>query len=134
VSCDYGGSWLVVCLGQQSTSNCDDNNPATTDTCSAGCGAAGCQHTTVTNGTKCAPDTNPCTTDLWQSGTCTHAAGNSGATCAKSGDQCINDAVCTGSSTTCPAPTNKSAGTGCNDNNTRTSNDVCLASGVCKGT
>jgi hypothetical protein len=83
--------------------------------------------------TMCASDNNPCSVDQCSSGTCTHAAGNAGALCGESGDVCIDDAFCTGSSTACPAPTNKPANTACDDNNPRTTNDVCNA-GICRGT
>ena len=83
------------------------------------------------NGTGCADDGNPCTTDTCNgtSNSCQHPAGNGGTVCrAGSGDVCDPDELCTGTSTTCPADVKKSASFVC-----RAAVDVCDKDEKCTG-
>ncbi len=81
------------------------------------------------NGTTCTDDGNVCTTDLCESGTCTHAAGNSGTVCRASTGICDPAETCTGNGTTCPADAKSPSGTEC-----RASTGVCDPHEVCDGT
>jgi hypothetical protein len=140
------------------TACADDGNPCTTDTCQGGtcthaAGNAGtvcrvaagecdlaetCTGSSTTcpadgfktNGTACTDDGNPCTTDLCQSGTCTHAAGNAGTVCRAAAGECDLAETCTGSSTTCPTDGFKANGTGCADDGNPCTTDLCQ-SGAC---
>jgi hypothetical protein len=82
-----------------SNANCNDNNPCTNDTCSAGT----CTYTN--NTASCADDGNVCTNDVCSAGACTHP--NNTASCADDGSSCTND-VC--SAGVCTHPDNGSCG------------------------
>ncbi len=76
---------------------CDDNNTAGGDCCSATCQFE-------VNNSPCATDNNACTRDVCNgAGLCTHPAGNAGTQCRASGGVCDPAEVCNGSSPTCPA-------------------------------
>lgn len=87
--------------GCSSDAACNDNNPCTSDVCSAG----SCQNTAVANGTACTDDGNVCTNDSCNAGVCTHP--NNTAPCADDGSSCTND-IC--SAGMCTHPNNGSCG------------------------
>jgi RHS repeat-associated protein len=89
--------------------------------------ATGCPApTNKTNGMTC-NDANACTTgETCQGGVCTN-----GTTVTCTTDQCHDIGACV-PATGCPAPTNKTNGTTCNDGNACTQTDTCQA-GACSG-
>ncbi len=66
-------------------------------------------------GTACTDDLNPCSTDTCNgsSAACQHPAGNAGTQCRAAVDLCDLAAICSGSSTTCPANGFKPSSTVC---------------------
>jgi hypothetical protein len=112
-----GGSTATQC----SPPDCNDNNPCTTDYCSAG----SCVHTPLANGTGCT-DGNSCTrTDTCQNGVC---VGGSPVTCPAL-DACHTAGICNPSTGACSNP-NAPDGTACTDNNPCTKPDSCRG-GAC---
>ena len=125
--------------------NCDDQNPCTTDSCTA---TGGCTHTPGNEGGSCADanacngaevcragvcapapalncdDANPCTIDTCNAATgCAHAPQPPGFVCAPA-TQCGGASTCVG--TVCAA----GPGGSCDDNNPCTA-DSCSANGTC---
>ncbi len=148
---------LDQCNGKADNTACtDDGNVCTTDICSAGicthpAGNSGtecrastgvsdphevCDGVSTTcpadskapNGATCTDDGNPCTTDLCESGSCTHSAGNAGTVCRSSAGVCDPAETCDGVTTTCPADAKTPAGTEC-----RASTGECDPHEVCDG-
>jgi hypothetical protein len=117
------GAWDNAC-GCQNDAACNDNNPCTTDKCSAG----KCLFTIVT-GAVC-DDADPCTTASVCSalGKC---AGTAQVDCSGGKDQC-NDAVCANNNgqAVCKKVPLK-AGLVCNDGLFCTVGETCDGSGVC---
>jgi hypothetical protein len=121
--------------------NCDDQNPCTTDSCSAtgGCGhAAGneggacplaggtgvCRAGTCTPVTVNCDDSNPCTVDAPDgSGGCSHTAGNEGGSCADTN-------VCNGAETCRAGVCAPGTTLSCDDGNACT-DDSCNATTGC---
>ena len=56
-------------------------------------------------------DSNPCSSDTCDTGTCVHAATNAGAVCRPAVDGCDLEETCDGSSTTCPPDSNPGCAT-----------------------
>ena len=104
--------------GCTGAADCNDNNPCTTDTCSAGA----CQNTPVTNGTACPDDGNVCTNDACTAGICQHP--NNSVSCTDDGNPCTTD-VCNNGA--CNHQNNTAS---CPDDGNACTSDVC-ASGVC---
>ncbi len=130
--------------GCVTNADCNDSNPCTTDTCSAGA----CQHGNAPNGTVCTDDGNVCTTNSCQNGACQSA--NNTNTCSDGNACTVNDrctnGTCGGTPMNCDdgkVCTTDSCNAGvcqyvfntnnCNDNNPCSINDRCAA-GVCSGT
>ncbi len=134
---------------------CDDGNTVNGDCCSSVCqfeststvcrSAAGecdaaetCTGASATcpadikkpSGTACTDDSNPCSLDQCDgsNATCQHPAGNAGATCRASAGVCDVAETCTGTSTSCPIDTFRSASTIC-----RSTADVCDVAENCTG-
>jgi hypothetical protein len=105
--------------------SCDDGNPCTTDTCSAGT----CVHTSTAAGTSCA-DGNACNGAEICDGA-GHCQAGTPVTCTAL-DRCHTAGVCNSATGLCSNPA-KADGTSCNDGNSCTKNDVCKA-GACGGT
>jgi len=109
--------------GCKNSTDCDDKNPCTTDTCQL-------QHCTYTsNTTACADDGDPCTADICAVGACTHPDNK---TCAcKLDAQCDDKNVCTDNKCTtahqCEYINNTA---GCPDDGMSCTMDVC-AGGAC---
>jgi hypothetical protein len=76
-------------------------------------------------------DSNPCSSDTCDAGTCTHAAANAGASCRTALNECDIAETCDGSSTACPANGFVTSGAGCTDDGDTCTDDVCNGSGVC---
>ena len=111
-----------------SSSQCNDNNPCTTDTCTGG----NCQFTPKTQGSVCETTSFCDANKLCSQKTC------------NSQGQCITPASCTDcpnlfgqcgqancSNAACSNPI--LSGTSCNDNNSLTQNDTCNSFGACVG-
>jgi hypothetical protein len=72
----------VVVVACYSDSDCNDNNPCTTDTCvNPGTTSAYCTHSNKPDGTSCPDDGNPCTNDYCSSGSCIHPNKPDGTDC-----------------------------------------------------
>jgi len=105
--------------------SCDDSNPCTTDTCSAGT----CVHALVAAGTSCA-DNNACNGEETCDGQ-GHCKAGTPVTC-PAPDQCHTLGTCNQTTGLCSNPA-KPDGTACNDGNPGSQGDVCTV-GVCQGT
>ena len=148
-TCD-DGEWCTAgdtCSSGTCTSGatrpCDDANPCTDDSCQTGLPVGtGCQH--ANNTAPCATDNLDCTTDVCSGGGCTHPV--VGGSCAIEGACYADGAKKTPTGCEqCAAATSQTAwsplagGTGCNDGQPCTKDDVCQApggqpNGVCAGT
>ncbi len=109
---------MGVCISGAAT--CNDGNPCTADSC----GAAGCLHTAVANGTSC-DDGNACTTGTQ----CTAGVCSGGTSNCDDGNPCTTDACGAMGGCTHNPVTN---GTSCDDGNACTTGTQCTA-GVCSG-
>jgi hypothetical protein len=110
-------------FGCSTSSECNDHNDCTQDTCADGF----CTNVNTANGTAC-NDGNACTqTDACQAGAC---VGSNPVVCAAA-DQCHVAGVCNGASGACSNPS-AANGTACNDGDPCTQTDSCQA-GVCAG-
>jgi hypothetical protein len=108
------------CVGD---TDCNDNNPCTTDRCLAGA----CQNTVLSDGSACS-DGNACTRiDACQGGVC---QGSNPVVCAPL-DQCHFAGTCNPATGTCSDPI-KPDGTACDDANACTRTDTCQG-GSCAG-
>jgi MYXO-CTERM domain-containing protein len=116
-----------TCIGGECTAgaarNCYDSNPCTADTCSEADGE--CQHESLSDGGTCSTGTvcgGQCLDGQCQGGTpvdCEDDTACTVDTCNPTTLECINS----------PVPD----GTGCDDGDPTTTDDVCLA-GLCAGT
>ena len=108
------------CIGD---TDCNDNNPCTTDRCLAGA----CQNTFLPDGSACS-DGNACTRiDACQGGVC---QGSNPVVCTPL-DQCHFAGTCNPATGTCSDPI-KPDGTACDDANACTRTDTCQG-GSCAG-
>ncbi|KKU99573.1 MAG: hypothetical protein UY52_C0043G0001, partial [Parcubacteria group bacterium GW2011_GWC2_49_9] len=110
------------------TGNCmHPNQPAGTPCAGGTCNGSGVcagECTTAPDGTGCTDDTNTCTNDICQGGSCAHPNKITGSTCASDGNDCTID-ECDGSGSC--THTNASQGTDCNSGK-----GVCNATGTCR--
>lgn len=101
---------------------CDDGNPCTTDSCSAGA----CVHTSLPNGTSCS-DGNACTqTDQCSSGTC---VGSNPVTCSAL-DTCHTAGTCNPATGACSNPP-AAAGVDCSNGDPCDGLEKCNGAGGC---
>src|SRR4029077_8679495 len=75
-------------------------------------------------------DSNPCSSDACDVGTCVHAAANVGATCRPTVSECDAAETCDGASTACP-PNGFATGARCTDDGHPCTDDKCDESGAC---
>ena len=146
--CTIDQCWNLNCIFN-SNLNCDDGNECSQNLCNP---ASGCYNPPVNDGIACTDDTNDCTWDQCQSGTCTHPnksvseSCDDGAFCSVNdhcdgGGDCVSGGSrdCTGQCTTgaclegsdvCQPVADY---TPCNDGNSNTIEDACI-NGECLGT
>ncbi len=131
----------------------DDDDPCTSDICQMGtcahpiapgtpcegdddctedaCNSAGvCEPITVLmDGLPCSPDSEGCTLDICQSGSCSHPLAPAGSPCESDGNECFEDACSEFGDCvpTAPAPD----GTECTDDGNACRSDLCMG-GTCQ--
>lgn len=125
----FAGNVRINCTN---SSQCNDNNPCTTEVCSGTGTNAFCVYTNVPNGTACGNQTpqGECDQpDVCLAGVCSSNPKAAGTACTPDANQCTND-VCDGAGA-CTHP-NKINGTPCNDGQFCSVFEVC-SFGQCTG-
>ena len=111
--------------GACTSTSCNDNNPCTTDVCTA----TGCTFTPAT-GQTCNDGNSLTSNDMCtSSGTCQGTAPQCATSGCNDNNPCTTDACTATGCTFTPA-----TGQTCNDGNSLSSNDRCTSSGSCQGT